>query len=196
MESHEAAPRHPPTEQLAAFLERRLLGSERQVLIEHLADCAECRHDVTTTSRVLSSARASRRRRLIQPIVGVIAASLVFVLVSRVQPNRPDRTGDERSQGVNEPDAMTPIVIVSPANGAASGRNTVLMWRADAPSALYKVAVLDSTGTVKWSERTTDTSVVIPDSVPLSAGATYYWTVDALRQDGRATTSGAHWFTR
>src|SRR5690349_3303277 len=194
MGSHEAAPRHPSTEQLAAFLERRLRGSERQVVIEHLADCAECRHDVTTTSRVLSSARAFRRRRFIQPIVGVMAASLVVTLVSRLLTSPADRTGEERLQRVNEPDAISPIVVVFPSNGAASGRNTVLMWRADAPSALYKVAVLDSAGSVKWSERTTDTSVVIPDTVRLSAGATYYWTVDALRQDGHATTSGAHWF--
>jgi putative zinc finger protein len=191
MGSHDAAPRHPSTEQLAAFLERRLHGPERDVLMEHLADCTECRHDVTTTSRVLSSARAARRRQLVRPIVGAAAAVLVFVLASRVRQDPPDRSGEVRSQRVNEPDAISPIVVVSP-----TGRTTVLMWRADAPSALYKVALLDSTGSVKWSERTTDTSVVVPDSVRLSAGATYYWTVDALRQDGRATTSGAHWFTR
>jgi len=196
MGSHDAAPRHPSTEQLAAFLERRLHGSEREVLMEHLADCTECRHDVTTTSRVLSSAPASRRRRLMQPIVGVAAAVLIFALVWRVHQPPPDHTGEVRSQRLNEPDAISPIVVVSPTDGTATGRNTVLMWRADAPSALYKVALLDSTGSVKWSGRTTDTSAVVPDSVRLSAGATYYWTVDALRQDGRATTSGAHWFIR
>jgi putative zinc finger protein len=197
MGSHDAAARHPSTEQLAAFLERRLHGSEREVLMEHLADCTECRHDVTTTSRVLSSARASRRRQLVRPIVGAAAAAvLVFALTSRLHRDPPDRAGEVRSQRVNEPDAISPIVVVSPTNGTAPGRNTVLMWRADAPSALYKVALLDSTGSAKWSARTTDTSAVVPDSVRLSAGATYYWTVDALRQDGRATTSGAHWFIR
>lgn len=42
---------HPDADLLAAFAEKRLLGHEREELLAHLAECADCREVVALASR-------------------------------------------------------------------------------------------------------------------------------------------------
>src|SRR5690349_3472819 len=153
---------HPRAEQLSAFLERRITGAEREAVLDHLAECVECRRDVTGASRLLASA-PGLRLRLPYVFFGVMAAGLIVLLVPRLAQRGSDRGADERSERQTEADAVPPIPIVSPADGARTGPDVVLVWRADAPNSLYKVAVLDSTGALTWSTQTPDTSARLPN---------------------------------
>ena len=187
---------HPSSEQLSAFLERRLLGSERESVVAHLAECVECRREVSGATRLLASAKGGRHR-ISYGIIAAIAAALAFALVPGSKPRDASPSIEERPQRVVEPDVVRPIAAVSPVDGAVlTADPVVLLWHADAPHALYRVTLQDSLGGVQWRGSTTDTSVTVPDSARLKRGATYYWSVDAMRQDGRATTSRAQWFRR
>ncbi|MBV9304238.1 MAG: zf-HC2 domain-containing protein [Acidobacteriaceae bacterium] len=91
---------HPDANILSAFVENRLDGWERAVILEHLADCTECREYVA-----LASARAETEpaatiefpRRRFSPVwgwaAGVAAMICVFAIAwqvrARFQPTRP-----------------------------------------------------------------------------------------------------------
>ena len=195
MGSGQAATPHPSAEEISAFLESRLSETDRERLMAHLVECAPCRREVSTASRLVRTApRGSRWSSRV--VVAVIAAGLTFVLVPRYL-SRDSELDSDRPQRVVEPDAAASIAVVSPADGESVRDATVrLVWRAHAPSTLYRVTVQDSVGAVRWSVRTADTIAMVPDSVRVSPGATYYWSVDALGADGRNTTSRTHWFRR
>lgn len=44
---------HPPDEQLAAFIEGGLPPDERTAVVQHVADCGDCREVVTDTQAAL-----------------------------------------------------------------------------------------------------------------------------------------------
>lgn len=86
----------PTEETLAAFIDHRLTGSERARIIEHLADCADCRNVVwmadalsAQESGSQSEAQAvtevdARFRRWMWPSVAAVAAAAALVLFLRL----------------------------------------------------------------------------------------------------------------
>jgi hypothetical protein len=86
------------------------------------------------------------------------------------------------------------LVAVAPVDGHMirpdSSRPTRFIWKRDAPDAGYRLTLTDEGGSVRWSIDTSDTTVTLPDSVPLQRGQTYYWYIDALGGDGGTRTSG------
>lgn len=187
---------HPSAEQIGAQLEHRLAGREREALLRHLETCEECRRELAEASRLLGMGLPGRRRILV-PVATLLAASAAFLLLARVAPDG-DRTAVvEQAQRQAQPDLVEPIVVVTPADDeVVTGRTAVLTWRADGRDAMYRVTLQDDAGRVLWTGNTRDTIAAIPDSVTLVQGNAYYWSVDALRPDGRSTTSKAHRFRR
>jgi len=55
--THRKRDRHPASAELAAFVDKKVSVAERELLIEHLAECAVCRKLV---ARVVASTKAVR----------------------------------------------------------------------------------------------------------------------------------------
>ena len=84
----------PTDETLAAFVDRKLNGAEREAVIAHLADCADCRDIVVMATEEVSAANVVRPAfgfRKLAPLIAVAAAlAVVFGIPSvreRILPN-------------------------------------------------------------------------------------------------------------
>jgi hypothetical protein len=187
---------HLNVDQLAAHLDRRLRGTERDAVVAHLVDCAECRLEYVHAGEVLAGART---KRIGVRWVGLAAAAvLVIAVLPRAFSDRHARvTGPTSTERAATPDASMPIRLAVPADGERlTGNEVRLAWHPDGSDALYRVAVQNAEGGVVWKTSLTDTTVTLPPSVRLVGGATYYWLVDALHADGRSARSPASAFTR
>ena len=176
---------HLSAELIGAQLERRLQGAERGVVLQHLEVCADCREELAAVQRLVRVAPATRRRAWVVA-AGAVAAVAAFVIVARLPMPNGMSVRDESPQRVARPDLVQPIVAVSPVNDVIVTAPAVdLIWNADDANATYRVTLQDEAGRVIWTTPTRDTTVVVPDTVKLTAGNAYYWSVDALRPDGR-----------
>lgn len=188
---------HVSSEHLAAFLDGRLTGSERERAVRHFAGCGECRQELTELREVLAAPRGAISRRWIV-VGGAVAAIMAFVLVPRVV--RDDSSGESAriraEDGRRLPDGTPGIGVVTPDDKArVSPTGLTLAWRPAAGVAMYVVTILDSTGAQVWSHSSADTSVMIPISARLRPGSRYFWSVDARLADGTTAKTGARTFT-
>lgn len=190
---------HLSAEQLAAHIERRLRGAERDAVVAHLVACSECRHDYVQAGEVLDAPRRTWRGYA-TGLALAAAAVLIFAVIPRSPPTRDAgmAEGAATTQRVAVVDAAAAIRIASPADGdRLTGNVVALTWHPGAPAdALYRVTVQTADGSVVWRQSTSDTSVTIPASVRLVDGEVYYWVVDALHADGRSARSAANAFRR
>ena len=73
---------HLTSGQVAAILDERLNGSDREPALAHLAECAECRHEMAEMHRALHD--RTRERRGAKPwliVASGLAAALVLLMV-------------------------------------------------------------------------------------------------------------------
>lgn len=177
---------HLSDSQIAAFLDRGLAAVDRDRAEEHLASCAECRAHLVGSRRLLE--RVNQPRRFLATGFSIAAAAAVMFLVIRPAMYR------------SEQHSMAPIVRGS---GATDARLTVygplgeihtggtrFIWAAASGALSYRVSVTRADGARVWSHGGTDTLVALPDSVALRAGQRYFWTADAVMEDGSTRTTG------
>jgi len=185
--------------QVAAMIDRRLRGAERNAVVSHLSTCLDCRHDLAETQRALKEVGVGRRptRPWSLVVAGVAAALVIAVSIAlRTRPRDLDEAVVEtRAGGVPPIDAATPILAIAPAEGAELPTGRQLVWRSAGPKALYIVTVQDTSGSTVWLNSLGDTTVAIPSSVPLESGRRYFWSVDARLADGGSTSTIPHVFT-
>jgi len=168
--------------QIADFVEGRLSPEARAPLVAHLLTCARCRSIVAATGRLLADKAVAREiprsrsrwwRRWSLP-VGLAAAAAVLLLVW------PRGTRDlEPVPGLRDSPAagtVTPRPI-SPRERVA--RVDRFVWSSVSGVDRYRFRLYDGQGAVLWTAETADTAVSLPDSVRLSAPATYFWKVEA-----------------
>jgi len=187
---------HPSAELITAQIEHRLVGVEREAMLTHLESCAECRHEIAEAARLIADEEVARRRIGV-PIIALLAAAAAFVMVARGawQPGR--LPTDERTERLAQPDLVPPIVTLRPSDDeVVTGPKVLLLWHAYGAGAMYQVTLQDDTGKVLWTSSTRDTTTSVPSELRLPEGNSYFWSVDALRPDGRTTTSKAHRFRR
>jgi len=179
---------HLASDRVAAFLDSRLTGAERDAAVRHLTECAECRAELTALRAVLDTARERRPHRWIAAATAV-AAILAFAMLPRLVGSDAENptVGLTRAEnGVRTAAGVGEIAIHSPHDGATVARDGLtLVWYPVGVGARYDVVVQDSTGGTAWRVRVSDTSVVLPDSARLTSGARYFWSVDARLADGR-----------
>jgi anti-sigma factor RsiW len=184
---------HPTDEQLAAFLDGRLAGLQRDQMLAHLAACPACRSDTTAARRAMAGPLPGWRA-WVRPTVTLVAAVAAFAIVPRyfnAAPSTAERSPTPRGQ----PDLMPRITVVTPADRAVLGDSGgALRWRSAGADATYHVALQDGAGRLVWETTVGDTAVAIPSDVSLEKGQPYFWSVDARLADGRTAASGAHRF--
>jgi hypothetical protein len=165
------------------FVEGRLTPEERAPLVAHLLTCARCRSVVAATGRLLADDRVSRemisqavkpsrRRRWALPL-GIAAAAAVLLLVL---PRGAEHT--DSSRGMREPAAGTMVAPIPLAPRASTARVSRFVWSSMPGVDRYRLRLYDDQGALRWTAEASDTSLALPDSVVLSAPATYFWKVE------------------
>lgn len=192
-----AATPHLSSALVADLLDERLDPVDREIVVSHLAACADCRHEVAELHGALDrlGTRRPRARRLAG--VGLVAAAIIG-LVSIPSLIIPHRTVGESPGGTRNGDGVAVesaarIAIVAPLEDGRTSSSFV--WRSAGAASSYLLTVQDSAGVPVWTAPTTDTVISLPSNIKLVHGARYFWSVDARLGDGTSSSSGSHAFT-
>ena len=176
---------HPSEEEVAAYLSGGLSAEEREALQAHLAECRDCRLQVTTAKRLLR-AHSRRPRRL---MAGALAAAALLAFVVLLPRDRARPVRERERDG--EPGAVPRLQAVAPPEASTIRRDQlVFTWRSQPGDPLYRITITASNGEAVWTRDTGVTTAVPPDSLRLTSGARYFWYVDALDAAGLSITSG------
>jgi len=174
-------------QEVAAFLDGKLEGEELERVQARLAADSEARQEIIKTSRIVSTVPArdaSRVSRTPYLVALAAAAAIAIIVVTPKMIERPvEGVALERNGAADHASGMD---IVFPHEGDRVPAGTSFAWRA-IPDATYHLVLQDMSGHRVLQLTTRDTAVKVP---PLVKGATYYWSVDALRADGLSVTSG------
>jgi anti-sigma factor RsiW len=172
---------HLSPEVVSGYLDAGLSAEERRRAELHLASCSECRKELAEVRQL----QRRHSRRWTVALVPVAAAAAVLLAV--VLPRRASTPSELRAGSNTE----APLGVVSPLPSpeVAPGAITFI-WRSAGPGASYSFTLQAADGRVVWTSTTTDTVVVLPDSVSLSTGPTWFWAADALLADGRSRSTG------
>ena len=191
---------HLKDDVLAAYLDRALPAGERRVAEDHLAECAACRDELVSLSKlVVDRARVRQWPRLGVSVAAVAAAVIAFAMIGPWRAaSRPSTAPADRMRESPLADGASrrAVAVVTPAEGDIVRPGTVrFTWHPVAPNASYLLKVADDTS-VRWRIDTADTTVALPDSVQLERGRSYNWWVDALTAEGRVASTGVRRFRR
>jgi hypothetical protein len=85
--------------------------------------------------------------------------------------------------------ADSPVTLVAPVGEVAEDRAARFVWRPVGRAEKYLLVVVDTSGTELFAHETTDTALVLPDSVRLSPGRAYLWWVQARLTDQSTVTA-------
>lgn len=166
--------------EMAAYVDRRLGPADRERVEGHLAECANCRHEVLEVRGMLR--RAARPRRL---IIGasLLAAAAALVLIVQPATRNPVRDG-----------GASPVLTAYGPTGEAALASLRFVWGAVPGVATYRLTVTGADGAPVWSGSVADTAMALPDSIMLRVDQRYFWVADALLDDGSTRSTGLHEF--
>ena len=177
-------------EDLAAYLDGRLNGQELERVESVLADSPSAREELVDVSRMISTIPERKpvlRRRWMLPSLAA-AAAVVLVTVPSLSRKPVERKVESDRRAV--PDDDIRLRTLAPSDGATLNEDLPMFLWSALPGATYRLTVTTAEGETVWQTSTGDTAVSLPASTRISRGASYYWSVDALREDGSSATSG------
>ncbi len=187
---------HLSAGQLAGYFDNALEAVERVAVERHLDDCPICRNELAELTRLNpSESPAEQRGRPRHAVRWLVPAVLAAGLggLALIRPWRSAPQGVERP-GTGPSESLARIEPVAPLEDATlPGTRVTFEWRAR-PADTYRITVMTESGEPVWSAETSDTVAVLPSSVALVAGASYFWRVEAVA-DGIVATSGARRLT-
>jgi len=169
--------------ELAAMAEGSADPAVRETAIAHLAGCGTCRGQLAASVALLreppiatevariGAARWTGRRVLAG--LGITAAAALLLLMvslpgSRVDPNT---LRDPTLTAAMAPAAIEPLGTVR--------RALALTWSRVEGASSYRATLFDSTGAVLFELQLADTTVLLPDTLPLAPRRAYHWRVEA-----------------
>jgi hypothetical protein len=177
---------HLSDSEIAAYLDRGLAAADRDRAEEHFASCKECRAHLVSSRRLLE--RVNQPRRFLVTGISIAAAAAVMFLVLRPEIFRNEQ--HSVAPIVRGSDAADSRLMVYGPIGESRTGGTRFIWAAASGALSYRINVTRADGAAVWSHGGTDTSVALPDSVALRAGQRYFWTADAVMEDGTTRTTG------
>jgi len=188
---------HLTSEELAAYLDRRVDAASQARIDAHLAFCPACRAELVEARLLVDSASIeharSRGARAPHPRVWLAAAGIIAIALlplARIVVRSRDVSVSERAA---KP-APAAIEVLSPPNLAVDRAAVVFAWRPVVGASTYRLTVTDSSGAPLLTVVTKDT-VHAARAIDLHRGGSYLWYVDGLTSDGRAVTSGIQSFS-
>jgi hypothetical protein len=173
-------------DQVAAFVDHRLQGTERAAVESHLAECADCRAEVIEVERLVGGVRRYRTRSLVVGGLAIAAGLLLVVSTLQHRGGRPDN-GNLRGAGANA------VIPVGP-TGVMQRSGLALTWHGTGGGSTYKVTLSNAAGSTLWTTDTRDTTVAVSADIVLAPDVEYQWVVDALLPQGTSRTSGPQSF--
>ena len=162
----------PGPEALVALVERRGSEDDRLRVLNHTLTCADCSEEL----ELLRAMRATQRRPVLQPRTLALAAALLLAVAISVWRLTLPQTESVVRAGTES------VVLVTPRGNVRSAR--VLTWHAVPNASQYAVELRREDGTFVLQDRTTDTTLALPESVTLPKEEDLYWTVSARLVDG------------
>jgi anti-sigma factor RsiW len=190
----DVAPGHIASAELARFIDGILTPTARQAVVAHLAECADCRHEVVELREALAASmpRTRPRARWTSGVLAAAAVLLIAVLVTRPVSRN---AAVVRAELGEASDGQVSIIASLPAENQTLEREAVrFAWRRAGADATYLLTVQDTTGRVVWSTQLADTSATPPRTAPLVGGQRYFWSVDARLGDGQSRKGGVSTF--
>ena len=212
--------RCPDETHIAAYVDHRLSGRDKERLETHLADCSYCLGQVASLTRlrdvplaadmppgVVTRAKELAGRNSAQPPFKAlwrwsgVAATMAIALFVTVGTRPvhwatiakvPIHSTDIYRQGQNQ--AVTPDVLFPREGQTVSRANLEFRWTplaAGGDVLYYEVVVVSADGHEVWAGRANLTAIRVPDNVSLGAGQTYYVRVTAHLRDVQSVKSQA-----
>ena len=186
---------HLGASELGAFLDGNLEPAERRRIEIHLDACAECRREMVAIRQITSPYRKTplgriRRARRWWVPAALAAALGGLVLLPRVVTRRPPAAPVRAAPGADG-EGTRRIGTVTPADDATVDPDRIVFTWHSAGTDLYRVSLLTETAGRVWTGETGDTTLVLPDSVPVQRGQPYFWRVEAVGI-GITATTGVH----
>ena len=186
MDARSAGDGHLDDLDLAIYLDGGLDRSERARVEGHLAGCPQCRHEMVESRRLI---RAGRWSPLVVAAGGLAAAALIMVALTPALRTRPAQ-GPSPLRGAQ----LSRAVVAYGPIAETTDPSPRFIWEATRDAQSYRLTVSRQDGSMLWASSGRDTTRALPDSVPLMAGTTYWWVVDALLADGSTRSTGLHEF--
>ena len=164
---------HLTPEQTAAYLDGVLAPEARARVEAHLEACSECRSEVVALRPLVASQETRRKLLRAGLVLGTAAAASMALLVypglvtnTAVSPHR-----DPAGPPAPRLEARAPTGVVP--------RPVMLVWAPLDKATRYRGQVFDAEGSILYRTETEDSILPLPDSLPLAAGRTYFWKVEA-----------------
>lgn len=163
---------------VADFVEGALSGERRARVMSHVAACAHCRSVIRATAALVADESVVReipRERGRSKVwgraaIGAVAAAAVIVFMALPRP---------QELTLREPavtNAIAPVALTP--RGAVSDVGQ-FVWSRVPTAERYRLRLHRTDGSVLWSVETTDSSLVLPDSIRLVPREAYFWRVEA-----------------
>ncbi len=185
--------------ELAGFLDRELGAAELVRVEGHLDTCEVCRRELALVARLAQDYSPSHaghrppgRRWLPLILTGALAAGLGGIVLLRRNVNS-SRSVEQPVRSAAAGEGRARIETVAPAdNGSIPPGRIRFVWHGLSTD-LYRITLVTESAEPIWTSETVDTSVVLPDSIPLVRGHPYFWHVDAISA-GISASTGSHRF--
>ena len=176
---------HPEPETLAELVNGEMPEAERLTVLEHVLRCPTCKRDLELLRAANEGARAAERRTLPSRWMALAAVALILVGVGVLV---------MRGQRVTVPvDVMrgghAAVSVIEPFADSAVSAPVQLAWHAMDGAQSYRVELLTTQGEVIAAWTTRDTTLVVPDSVRVTANGSYDMWVRAMLSDRTEVSS-------
>jgi hypothetical protein len=182
---------HPGSQDVAAYLDGSLTAAARAEMQDHLADCHECRAEVSEVAELLHGGTHRKRWTIAAPAVAAAAAAMfLFAGPLARQATEPPGSVVRAPGAAADREAVPTVQILSPASDAEVSRDGLTFsWEPVGADALYRLTLTDEVGDPVWSFETSETSVEPTAGLTLEPGALYFWYLDALLPGGQSHTT-------
>jgi len=111
--------------------------------------------------------------------------------LASAEPGPPELTAHSNLDIVRSRITGPRVLVVSPRGGSRLDATPLIQWQTVPHSIGYDVRLLSVSGDVLWMDRFRDVRAVIPDTVRLTQGDTYFVIVRAYLADGKTIDSSA-----
>jgi predicted anti-sigma-YlaC factor YlaD len=182
---------HLTSDEVAAYIDNTLSEADCARVKAHLAECAACRKEIVSVSRLVAGAPRSKRRFVAFSAIAAAAAVTVIFIA------RPARDSDiaksERLRGsrnVATAEGVAVVRAIGPIGNQASNARIVFVWHPLSRDGAYRLTLTDDQGAKVWLAATNDTTIPLPQNLSLVSRRNYYWYVDVLQPDGQSATTG------
>jgi hypothetical protein len=173
--------------EIAAYLDHGLSPEKLGTIEDHLASCAICRDSVVQNQELLNRSRRLQRLLRTGAIVLAAAAITLVAVPSMRRSTTLERNAMRAESSESGLRAYGPI-------GEVRGTPSRFVWGSVSGVLSYHVTITTDRGADVWSGSSTDTTIVLPPGISLTAGRRYLWVVDAVTTDGTTRTTGLREF--